>query len=88
MPWMTLVMGVLYWEGLLSQLTTVPSLSMLRDIRRKLGFQPLMRPDRMLSTVFSGDVIQSELSYPQRKMSSTFTPRPIQGVPAELPFER
>ena len=87
MAWMTLVIGVLYCVGFVSQLTTVASLSMPSEIRTKLGFHALTRPETMVSSVLSGVVIQSVLSYPQRKMSSMFTPRPIHGVPLPPPVE-
>src|ERR1700722_18644832 len=51
MAWITPVIGVLYCAGLVSQLTTVVLLSMPSDMRTKLGFQPLTRPETMVSSV-------------------------------------
>ena len=54
------------------------------EMRMNVGFQFVTRPEPMVSSVLSGDVIQSVLSYPQKKMSSMFTPRPIHCVPPPL----
>jgi hypothetical protein len=51
---MTFVIGVAYCDGSLVQLT-IWKLSIEREMRRKVGFQPLTIPPMMASAVWSGD---------------------------------
>ena len=66
-----------------TQLVTM-MLAMARETRRKVGFHALSNPAIIVLKVSPADAIQRELLYPQKKMSSMFTPRPTHGE-ASLP---